>query len=156
MTIEQAVLLLCIVPFAIFGASKFGASVLLSEWLLYFILINNLPGEYYYAATAGINTLVGIVLCKRYIGVAICSFLFIPVNYYGYMLWYNYQLPDSYDNISLYLSIAQLLLITPKGTYSYVARRFSVKRPVVRAANFDSRDSCAKIHKSTQAKGENQ
>jgi len=156
MNTERYILFVCIAILLMFRASRNGALILTIDWVVYLIFILPLDVDYYYAATAGINTLVGLVLCKRYIGVAICSFLFIPVNYYGYMLWYNYQLPDSYDNISLYLSIIQLLLIIPKGTYSYVARRFSVKRPMVRAANFDSRDSCAKMHKSTQAKGENQ
>ena len=138
MSAYQYMIIFCYALLLISSPSRRGAVIILSAFLLYYLLVNPLEWKYYYAATALINTVAGFLLCKKYLAASICSFSLILINAYGYMLCYNYQPPDNYDNISLTILIIQLITMLPKGLFNgiYSSGR-NGKHTMVRAPDFD-------------------
>ena len=145
-----------IIPFVLIGLllvkpSRLGAFILLADQYVYYTLVLDVPFFYYYSICALINLITGAILQDKYFKSAMCSYLLVFVNIYGYLIWYNYIPPISYDMLSAVVVIAQLIGIFPDELYNGIHRAFKQFR-LVRRTCFDNYQACVKMYKNTTTK----
>jgi len=111
--------------------SFWGAFILLISYCFYYLLVVPLPDDYYYSCSALTVFLVGLVLQKYYVVAAICSYVLVPVNAVGFLLYDNNYEPTLYDNVCLVILIIQLISLLPKGLLNGLGRNkyFMVNHP---------------------------
>lgn len=113
------------------------AETLLLAWAFYIAVTMHLSTEYYYAATAFVELLIGYKLNQKYRLVSYMSYSLILVNLLGLMLFKNGLQPTSYDIIYAIISIAQILLLMIR--VSYGRNRIPFQRLMDNLVSFDSR-----------------
>lgn len=129
--------------------SRFAAFVILVFNAIYFNYIISLDWTKYYLYSATLNTILGVILFKRYKLVATLSFLLIPINFIGYMLCLNYYDPYIYDNMCLIIILLQIIILTSRDLLDGVDRRYN-NNPLVFLIDFDSGQNRVKIQKTHQ------
>lgn len=136
-------------------ASRYGALVLLTESIIYFLFIKDLPGEYYYMVCAFIATVTAFLLSKTHLLTSILLFSLISVNFFGWVLYENYYDPDLYDIIYAIITVAIALSIIPRGLVNGIyngIRAFFIKYSLVRATNSNGYEQSEILHKSKKGK----
>lgn len=129
--------------------SRIAANVILLFNFVYFLFVIDLDWNYYYIASATLNTAIGVILFSRYRVVSILSFLLIPTNFIGYTMYKYYYEPTIYDNICLTIIILQILMLTIRGLLNGIDKRLN-NDSLVFLVNFDSNKNHAKIQKRGQ------
>ena len=117
----------------------------------YSLMVLDLHPFYYYSICSLINLITGALLQDKYFKSAMCSYLLVFVNIYGYLIWYNYIPPISYDMLSAVVVIAQLIGIFPDELYDGIHRALKQFR-MARRTCFDNYQACVKMYKNTTTK----
>lgn len=148
-------LVLLVVFALVIKAPNKGAFYLLIRLLLsFYIVYVDIPAEqysYYYLVCGTLDLLTGIALQKKYNNPAICSYLLVLANVYGYGTWYAYISPVSYDIICSILIILQLIGILPRAIHDGI-RRVLDEFSVAKSTFFNSYKTYAKMYKNTSTK----
>ena len=93
--------------------SQFSAVILVVAYLFYQAFIVDTPLVLRYSYSAFLNLIVGIALHKRNVYAALCSYILVLCNVFGFILWVNYYAHHTYDNISLVILALQAITIFP-------------------------------------------
>lgn len=117
-------------------ANKTDAFILLCTYLYYIEFIIPLSDIYYYSGSALLNLGAGLSLHFINKNAAICSYLLVPLNVIGYLLWYKYYPPTIYDNIALLILVLQLVTLLPKGALNGL--RYNCKYIMAKSTYFNS------------------
>ena len=96
-------------------ASRAGAFYVLVSYALYYLFFDAVDGIYYYSLSAAVCYLCGIMLEDKNKVAAMCSYLLIPVNAIGFLIWSAYYPPLVYNFISMILLVIQAVSIIPRG-----------------------------------------
>ena len=135
--------------------SRQGALVMLLSFFAYGVVINNFSWEYYYASAGLLQLVLVMALSKRYLSASVCSLLLIVVNFYGFVICYNYYPPVSYDIACAAILIIQLLLIASKGLLNGINTRGGIESFLVRVHNITSFKKDHVLSKGKEEKGFN-
>jgi hypothetical protein len=128
--------------------------ILLCGYFLYTYFIKDLSANFYYSITALLNLLIGLAVFRLNLLVSACSYSLVLVNVYGYWLWYSYQEPTLYDNISLTILTTQLALIVQKGLLDGIGN--NSKHNVAEPFGAFGFQQNIKMRKNRKAKEDNQ
>ena len=97
---DYQIVIMIILCFLCFNKASFwGAFTLYSAYSVYSVFILPLPGIYYYSCTATAVFVVGLILQKHFFVAAICSYVLVLLNVFGYWLYENNYDPTLYDNM---------------------------------------------------------
>ena len=135
-----------------FKDSRFAASVILSAYLVYSVVYPYFPDNYYHALSATVNLFISVALFNRHIifkipVISLLSILLIFINFRGYINYKNELPATEYNESYLFIfSLEILILFTRMLINAYIDRR-DYKRALVQLVNFDSYETCVKIHK---------
>ena len=136
----------------LFNIKVRGASfVLLTSFFVYYVFVLDLPGEYYYVSAALIELVKGYMLNKRFRVVAYLSYLLIVINFFGWAMYESNAEPYIYDILCSIIAVIQVLTLITRGLIHGSDRPHS-HNPLVLLVDFDSRQSCDKMQKTTQTK----
>ena len=126
--------------------SRFAAKIILLFYLVYFIFVIDADWDNYYLYSATLDTIIGVMLYRRYRVVAILSFSLIIVNYIGYLLSLNYYEPTIYDSMYLIITLLQIIMLIIRGLLNGIDRPHNFNT-LVFFVDFDSNQNRVKIQK---------
>lgn len=136
-----------------FKQTRLASAVILLGYLIYYFSIVDLPGEYYYHSSALLNTVIGVILIKKYPAVAILSFSLILINLIGFVLYDNFYDPSVYNKLSSFAIFLQIIMLTIRMLLNGVNFRGAWGRAMVYIVGGDSYKSYSSVQKR-QVKGE--
>lgn len=142
----QGILLSFIAILLLYKASNNDAFILFVGYCFYFLTIGMFEGGYYYTGSALINMIIGLSLHFINRKAAMCSYILVPVNMFGFLIWYSYSPPDIYNYIAISVLIAQILFVLPRGIQDGLRRCYKhimAKHPV-----FNSNQARVTMHKT--------
>lgn len=128
------------------------AFVLIIHSLFYYSFVVNATDIHYYSYSAIINLMLGMYLQTKNKNAAICSYLLVPIDGFGFLLWYGDYYPDIYDNIAILIHSIQLITITPKRLRN--GFRDSIKHFIANSSVFNSIKPRVTMYRITQDKEE--
>ena len=131
--------------------TRFASGVFLLGWIIYFITTFGAEYEFYFLASATIETVIAVTLNNRYRLVSYLGYSLLLLNIIGLLL-HVCDIRFYYDFAYALISCAQfsllLLRIIPNGICRLHNEHF-----MVRVINYDSRGSYARMCKDIKTKG---
>jgi hypothetical protein len=149
----QAVLLVGFACLYLNKNTKFASSVFLLGWAFYLLIIIGIEYNYYFLASATIETSIAVILNKRYRLISYISYCLLLLNIAGLVMHIN-DVKFYYDFTYAVLSVSQFLLLLARAVPNGINRLHS-EHFVVRAVNFDSRRTYNRLHKNIETQGYN-
>ena len=92
--------------------TRMASSVFLLSYLIYYLVYSIIPDDYYYHFCAILNLCIGLKIIKKHLIVGLLSFLLIPTNFLGLVLYTKYYDPLIYANIALTIIFLQIITLT--------------------------------------------
>ena len=122
----------------------YAAGVLMS------VAINPINYNHYYVTMGTVSLAVGYIISYEFKVAAICSYLLVPINITGYLMWYKYYPHDLYNVIAAILLIIQFLSILPKALFNGLGRT-SNRYSLDGGAGFNGGEEYDTMHKRPTA-----
>ena len=155
MTTSNLIIVLLFLMLTIPNGSRKAAFVYLIFYSFYIpwvvpLAAENDTGKYYYLLTSTFNFVVMSLLISKYFWVGFLSFVLIPVNFFGWILYENYYPPTTYDNIAKTIIFIQIVLLIVRGLngLNHIYSRLPYGDWLVRAANLNGYQAYKTLYKS--------
>lgn len=117
--------------------------------ILMFLTISAEHYNYYYTLMCGVLLVSGFILHQQFRVAAICSYILVPVNALGCLLWYKYYPHDLYNIVASIILVIQFLSTLPKVLLNGIDTTID-RYSVASGCRFDGNKECATMHKKPQ------